>query len=403
MNKANEIQTITAEIKTAYVTTLEESIAKVNKHLAKYNQPLVVITDRKDTIHVNIQTLREVSWTLVTVAYPAFIHNGRNVNYVGTVTLDTGTKKIHSIDPRFVLGAIDHKTLKCDHCHKVRNRASWSFFEENGSLLHIGKACSKDYFGVAVDHLLVFLSDLNDMSGSDNDERYGGSKNIPSASIRDLVTAIFISTNGFKGYVSKSKSNPELNVISTGSKVLGWLFPDFRNMSHQEKEDYFLDWNNAKEASAKIAEEVPGLLLALPAPTTDFEWNVRNALFDADGSVLPFVVFFGPAIYGIFSAYFKAHEVVVAKADEVNEFVGAEGDKVEAKVTVLKAQWIDSNYGGSMLYVLQDDAGHSFKTFYSGQEKLDQGSTYTIKGTVKKHDVYQGKKSTVLTRIKVLA
>ena len=61
---------------------------------------------------------------------------------------------------------------------------------------------------------------------------------------------------------------------------------------------------------------------------------------------------------------------------------------------------VETMYGTNVLYVLEDEAGNKFTTFYAGHKMtLEKNETYNIKGTVKKHEIYKDEKQTVLTRV----
>lgn len=85
-----------------------------------------------------------------------------------------------------------------------------------------------------------------------------------------------------------------------------------------------------------------------------------------------------------------------------NEWLGAEGQKITAKVKVVSTRLIDGPYGTSQLVKMEDDNGNNLTWFNSGANRLEDGANLTITGTVKKHDMYQGQKQTALTRVKAI-
>ena len=90
------------------------------------------------------------------------------------------------------------------------------------------------------------------------------------------------------------------------------------------------------------------------------------------------------------------------RAEIVNEFTGAVGDKLELKVTIQSIRYIDGDWGTSTLYVLLGEDRRVYKWFSSTAAlgQTTDGTVYAIRGTVKKHEEYNGNKSTVLTRCK---
>ena len=386
-------------------------LEKLNKALTKNNQDPAVIISQTFELRPDPEDHKRMSrFVLINLRAPALVHNGRDVRFVGQVAWEaqTGTKKIFSRDPNIVLGGIDHKTLKCDHCHKVRNRATWSFFMEGNNLLHIGSACAGEYFGIDIESLLTFLLYCGKMEEDPEDKEFGSfrEKQVPGVSFETFIRALWLATDGFKkAWVSKDKGYPEQGIWPTSDLVLGRAFPPY-GVSETDKEA----WREAHRKADTAIQQEGGytvfldLIKALPDPRSDFDWNVWNALCEvgADGQVdaRTWITFFGPAGYGIYSAYRKAYDV--APQQGLNEHVGSVGDKIECKLKVLKQTEIDGAYGTTMVISFEDLEGQCFKTFYSGSAELENGKSYQIKGTVKAHGSYQGKKETILTRIKVV-
>lgn len=88
-----------------------------------------------------------------------------------------------------------------------------------------------------------------------------------------------------------------------------------------------------------------------------------------------------------------------------NEWAGAIGDKLDITVTIKTINYIDSDFGTSTKYTLQDETGKVYQWFASrsalGNDVTDE--LIHIKGTVKKLDEWKGSKTTKLTRCKILA
>lgn len=92
-----------------------------------------------------------------------------------------------------------------------------------------------------------------------------------------------------------------------------------------------------------------------------------------------------------------------------SNYVAAVGQIVETQFTVKFTKMCYTNIGfgritGSNMVVLHDTNGNELIWFGSTAEayKLKQGNVVTIKGKVKAHKEYNGKKQTVLTRCKIL-
>jgi hypothetical protein len=89
------------------------------------------------------------------------------------------------------------------------------------------------------------------------------------------------------------------------------------------------------------------------------------------------------------------------KAD--SNWLGVAGDKIEVSVTIIKAITLEGTYGCTTLYIMRDDAGNKVTWNSSSYSKGESGDKLRLKGTIKKVDMYNGEKQTVLTRCKVIA
>ena len=89
-----------------------------------------------------------------------------------------------------------------------------------------------------------------------------------------------------------------------------------------------------------------------------------------------------------------------------SEYIGNVGDKVEMVLTFVQEYTYETNftYYGEIqhIYKFADENGNTvvWKTS-KGLYNIEEGKTYTVKGTIKEHSEYRGDKQTILTRCKV--
>ena len=81
-----------------------------------------------------------------------------------------------------------------------------------------------------------------------------------------------------------------------------------------------------------------------------------------------------------------------------SEWQGEVGDRLDLELTVQKAIPLDNGYYGPSIFHLFTDAAGNEYTWTTGSKTLEEGTTYTLRGTVKEHKVYHNSKQTVLTR-----
>jgi hypothetical protein len=76
------------------------------------------------------------------------------------------------------------------------------------------------------------------------------------------------------------------------------------------------------------------------------------------------------------------------------------GTRVTVNATVMSQNSFETMYGYTTIYTFIGE-GHRFKWFSSGSVDLETGETYSVTGTVKDFETYNGEVSTLLTRCKV--
>lgn len=80
---------------------------------------------------------------------------------------------------------------------------------------------------------------------------------------------------------------------------------------------------------------------------------------------------------------------------EIGDTITVDEMYVESKISFA------GSYGPTNLYRMVDANGNVY-TWFTSTSPLSEGSTYKLKGQVKKHDTYKREKQTVLTRCKAL-
>ncbi len=89
-------------------------------------------------------------------------------------------------------------------------------------------------------------------------------------------------------------------------------------------------------------------------------------------------------------------------AEPVSEFIGVEGQRMDFEAKVVKVINLGpskySYYGSSYLTILVDAKGNCIKYF---NFLADEGETVKFKAGVKAHQVYEGKKSTLISRARI--
>lgn len=85
---------------------------------------------------------------------------------------------------------------------------------------------------------------------------------------------------------------------------------------------------------------------------------------------------------------------------QLSNYVGALGERIEFFATLKfahKFKYFPEDERESIIYIFKDDDGNIFK-WRTEERDLKRETRYRVRGTVEKHDYYQGTKQTVITR-----
>ena len=80
--------------------------------------------------------------------------------------------------------------------------------------------------------------------------------------------------------------------------------------------------------------------------------------------------------------------------------IGVVGKRIEFEALVVGVYEVKGFFGHIDIVKLRDGGDNLFTWFATGYTDLYRGDRISIKGTVKRYDVYRGVKQTVLTRCK---
>jgi hypothetical protein len=97
-----------------------------------------------------------------------------------------------------------------------------------------------------------------------------------------------------------------------------------------------------------------------------------------------------------------AVEETPAEPVRVSEWLGQPGDKVTAELCLVRSRDMGySRFGPMFLSVFEDDQGNVVNVWKNFE--LNRGDRVRVTGTVKAADMYQDRKQTTLTRVRVVA
>lgn len=274
--------------------------------------------------------------------------------------------------------------LNCEHCHTNRWRKTCYLVQhEDGRQALVGSTCMKDYLpAINVESLMQYLDNFAKIGlGPDEDNPPRGEHvyNTDHA-LRDALVSI-----RNYGFVSKAKAE------TSDLQPTSW---DIDPSNKKRAELYKGLDKEALEDLDKEVQECKTYLLAKSDAGNDFIYNVKLAL-QAD--------YCKPKLYGYLAAAVnvwlrETEEAAEKAAEQLNEHFGALG----ARITIhqLKLVGITATEGGwgtTLIHRFTDKEGRLF-VWFASKRLGEVGQTFNLKATIKNHDVFKGRKQTIITR-----
>lgn len=283
---------------------------------------------------------------------------------------------------------------RCDHCKKNRHRSkSYLVRNEAGEQCQVGSTCIKDFLGWSAG--IVFFSSTEVQDEVDG-MLAGGGYLEKRWSVESVFAVAWAAISAF-GFVPASSYDS----TPTKAVVLAVLDPNPRSKRDRELGEELRPYVDRAAAQAKIVRD--WVLSDAFAGDNEYVINLK-AIAAADSVTARNIGLLASAPQAWARAMERDLIRRTEKAELVNEFVGQPKDKLELDVRIKSIRPIEGDYGTTTIYTLVSNTNHVFKWFSSnaGLGATAGDKVYKIKGTVKGHDEYQGMKSTVLTRVKVI-
>lgn len=299
----------------------------------------------------------------------------------------------------------------CDHCGAARFRRNTYLVrsDETGEVKNVGSTCIKDFLGW--DASLVFFS-TDDAAGEFDEYLTGGGAREWTYTVEYVLAVAYAATKAF-GWVPATSFDD----VPTKARVFDVINPPSR-MTDQQRAELETVRRYAAEANERAAVIRDFILSDDFNGSSTYVDNLKAAVAVHEiGSKQVGLVASAPRAYTRHletEADRKAQQArwdAEKQAKAASGFVGQVGDKnlgikasvVEVEGTVEAVRFISGDYGTTTLYTILGKDGNLYKWFSSaGSLGDDTGVEVHIKGTVKKHEEYNGVKSTVLTRCKAV-
>lgn len=326
-------------------------------------------------------------------------------NIIRTVPDEAGNENIRNF--------YESKPHYCDHCKKVRKRIDTFIVKEEktGQLRQVGRNCLADFIGgTDPKAILWYFSQLNNffqtVGEAEEEATRKGARVQQFVELPELLAGAAAIIDKF-GYVS-AKASEERGIAPTSSIVRELIFNRSNFAARKnESEEYkrmMLDLvDNPPAAQVKHAETVIRWFKSLPKEQVESNEFMHNlSVIVNSGRVNARNVGYAVAI---FPAYMRAMNLLKQKEKQPsksNEWIGQPGQKLPpTKIKVIRTRMISGQFGPTQIVTMEDEQGNVFVWFNNSAKKMSEDGEGTIVGTIKKHDEFNGRKQTHLTRVKL--
>jgi hypothetical protein len=393
LEEVDVCETDTYRIPEQNIVALDEAIIKLNKKAAKLGCPPVSV----NTVKIEKKAIIEDEEV---VGYEVYHHvevQGESPKLPGWSfegVVDLADEDIDGYILRRPAGAtplpvefrysLDTDPTRCDHCHTNRQRTQ-TFIVKNdeGNYLLVGRSCLKDFTGhnspEGLASYFMWVKELGEQL--EDEEFFGGSYNGPL--VYDLERFLSMVSYAVRkgGFITRGEAESAYPPIASTSDTALYLL--------REKALYLIEQKD-KETATQIIEYLPTIWEEKDNEyLSEYELNMKNAF--SSGVVSHRTAGLIASAYISFS---KNNNSILNNS----EYQGQIKERLILDVTCYFTKAIESYYGVSILCKFHDDQGNIYTWFNSGCREVEVGHTYILRGTVKAHNEYNGKKETQLTR-----
>ncbi len=377
---------------------LEKKMARLNKKAVKAGTTPITLTKVSETVEKNDDGSVDVFYQMVVEGEAPKIAGWDFLARLDHNSDPTGASNLVYVMPgqtcpdNYRLAAAD-----CNHCGYRRTRRNTYVLkqETTGELKQVGHTCVKDFIGLDPAKVAAQAERIVNLMKAAKDAEDSGVLGVPyNRRHIDLFeflgyVALTCRTNGWVSAKQAYESGGQMT--SSANTALGDMFPvggyDPTWCDRPEPEDF----NKAYDAHAYA--------LTLDRAKSDYNHNVVTM------STTGYIDW---KATGIAASIIRIHDLSLAREAEKktqvdlssSEHMGAVKDRLRGAVTVIGKKHGEGMYGPWTMYrMLTKNQGNVLVSFVTGSFSAEVGDEIEIKGTVKKHDEFNGVKQTMLSRV----
>jgi hypothetical protein len=286
----------------------------------------------------------------------------------------------------------------CGHCNTQRDRSCTIICRntETNEIKQVGTSCVDDFIGKnTLEQIMLSLAFNKILSGEEPDEKMLLGK---FGSYRNIKLVLAVSNYVTKTYGFNPSSNETDTIPSTKSIVIRALTGQVDQGVSQIITDYI---NRNENEHLTIANSIIENTLKLE-PKNSFLVNCINIC--KKGIVNLTDNYSVAVIASLPNIHQKNAEKALSEKNFLNEYFSTPKERGALKLRLIG---VKNNYSHAYPYTnyyFSDDDGRHYrwKTSTTANINADIGKSYLINATIKDHENYKGKKTTLLTRCSLI-
>ncbi len=298
----------------------------------------------------------------------------------------------------------------CEHCHTVRNRnETFVVLGPDGNYTQVGRQCLKDFLGfnanpASLAAMAEILWEAVALGGDAEGEGGGRTDNR-----LDLLNFLGFAAAGIRvaGWMSAGRAR-DLEMQSTKDLALNVLFAKGKAASDFKAAGLY-PTDEDREMAAKALEWARTKFGGMDADARD-DFS-HNLFVVTKGDAITFkmtgIAAYVVAGYQKDQAILKERQILSAGVKD-GVHMGVEGEKLEFQGVLYKVHGLNTEFGVSYMHFFRSVEGNKIVWFTSSRPTDEAGveiepsdKVLTVSGRVKRHEVREDIRQTVMTRCTV--
>lgn len=399
----------TAKISAEAYPGLVKKFEAINKRAQKLGVPEITlkIVEEFDEVIRDPETDRPDEYGRTQKMYKVEVEGETpklaNWDFLATIEHAEGGNVIRAVpdaDENDIKQFYEARPHYCDWCKKARNRIDTFIVRnhEDGDLKQVGRNCLKDFLGgkdpKAILNWFVWRNNLASyIDEAEEEERSRGGRPKMEAPVE---LSLQVAAAAIRNYGYIKTSGPNGYDGSTSHMVRTVLFYQ-ATKDTQELHKALRPTDEDKELAAKALE----WFKSLPDDEKETPFLHNIDVIVKGSRVSSKNIGFLAALLPMYDRHLRGEQE--KNTPRANQHLGQVGDKIgPIAVKVVRTRVLTGQFGQTQICTMEDAAGNTFVWFNNSSTDLKEGDSISIIGTVKKHDDFNGRNQTHLTRVKVV-